>query len=192
VLPCPGNENDDKGYVIEMEDAVIENGNTQDDAGLLTVPKDAYNGRIVGQYPAVKVRNGDHFRTRVNCAYKAFSCNVIFRLQYQIGGGAVKSLGQWNEAYEGKSYPIDIDLSSLAGSNVKFLLSATTNGPFNQDRALWIGPRITRLGSPPSTSTPTGTATSTPTSTATASATPTVTVTATLTATETPSPTSTP
>lgn len=176
-LPCPGAERDSRGYVIEIEDAIQENGNGQDDAGLLTVPKDAYNGSITGLYPAVKIRDGDHFQARVSCAHKSYSCNVIFSLHYQIGGGGFKSLGHWNEAYEGKSYTIDLDLSSLAGSNVKFLLSVTTNGPFDQDKALWIGPRISRLGSPPSTETPTPsstvTATGTPTSTATITPSPT-------------------
>ena len=87
----------------------------------------------------------------MNCAHKAISCNVIFSLEYQIGGAAVRSLGHWNEAYEGKFYPIDLDLSALAGNNVKFILRVTTNGPFNQDRAVWVGPRIARLGSPPNT-----------------------------------------
>ena len=45
---------------------------------LLTVPKEAYNGSISGQYPAIKIRDGDHFQARVNCAHRARSCNVIF------------------------------------------------------------------------------------------------------------------
>jgi hypothetical protein len=185
-LPCPGSEGDSKGYAIEIEDAVLENGNAQDDAGLVTVPKDVYNGSISGTFPAIKVRDGDHFQARVNCAYKAYSCNVIFSLYYKIGGGEVKSLGHWAEAYEGKYYPIDLDLSSLAGNNVKFILSVTTNGAFNQDRAVWIGPRISRLGSPPPTATLSATATPTTT------ASPTSTPTATATPTETPTPTATP
>jgi hypothetical protein len=187
-LPCPGSAGDGKGYVIEVEDAVMENGDTQDDAGLLTVPRDAYNGVITGQYPAVKIRDGDRFKARVNCAHKAFSCNVVFSVYYQIGGGSVKSLGHWNEAYEGKYYSIDLDLSSLEGSNVKFILGVTSNGPFNQDRGLWIGPRISRIGSAPSTATPT----STLTATLAATATPTSTQTLTPSPTETPSPAATP
>jgi hypothetical protein len=193
-LPCPGNEGDGKGYVIQIEDVTLENGNPQDDPGLVTVPKNAYNGSISGQYPAIKVRDGDHFQARVNCAYRAYSCNVIFSLYYQIGGGSVTTLGHWSEAYEGKSYPIDLDLSPLAGSNVKFILSVRTNGPFDQDLAAWVGPRIARLGFPPNTETPTASPTPTSTSTATSSATPTSTATATPTSTptETPTATSTP
>jgi hypothetical protein len=187
-LPCPGTEGDGKGYVIEVEDVVMESGSSQDEAGLFTVPRDANNGLIAGQYPAIRIREGDRFRAKVNCAYGAASCNVIFILSYQIGDGDIRNLGRWNEAYEGKFYSVDLDLSALEGRNVKFILSVTTNGPFNQDRAVWIGPRITRLGSAPSTATPTPTATMTLTSTA--SATPTATLTST--PTETPTSTATP
>ena len=174
-LPCPGDDGDGKGYVIEVEDAVMENGNAQDFPGLLTVPKAVYNGSITGHYPPVRIRDGDRFQARVNCAHRAFGCNVIFSLQYQIGDGAVRNLGHWNEANEGKFYTIDSDLSSLAGEKVKFILSVSTNGPFDQDRAVWIGPRITRLGSPPDTQTPNPTATRTPTPTPSRTPTPTAT-----------------
>ncbi len=192
-LPCPGSDGDSKGYVIKLTNPILENGVTDDDPGLLTVPKQAYNGLISGKYPAFKVRSGDHFRARVNCQYKAYSCNVIFRLQYQIDGGDIKTLGSWNEAYEGKSFPVDLDLSSLAGDNVKFILMASTNGTFNQDFALWIAPRITRLGTAPTpTATSTGTQTNTPTSTFTPTFTPTATLTSTATETSTPTATATP
>jgi hypothetical protein len=191
-LPCPGNQGDSKGYVIQTEDVVLENGNTQNDPALLTAPKDSYNGSITGEYPAIKVRQGDYFQARVNCAYKAYSCNVIFSLYYQIGSGSIKSLGHWTEAYEGRFYPIDLDLSDLAGSNVKFILSVSTNGPFNQDQAIWVGPRIARLGLAPNTATPTATTTATLTATASATPTPTWTPTPSPTPTETPTSTPTP
>jgi hypothetical protein len=154
----------------------MENGRIANDHGLFTVPRDAYNGLITGQYPPFKIRNGDHFQGLVNCGYKAYSCNVVFMLEYQVGGGAVRSLGRWNEAYEGKFYTVDIDLSSLAGQNVKFILGASTNGPSAEDEALWIAPRITRRGAAPPTYTPTLTPS------------PTVTATSTFTVTSTPLP----
>jgi hypothetical protein len=181
-LPCPGTEGDDKGFVLEVEDAVMENGSSQDEAGLLTVPRNAVDGYIRGEYPPIRIKDGDRFRARVNCAHGATACNVLFLLEYQIGGGSIRSLGRWNEAYEGKFYTVDLDLSSLAGDDVKFILSVSANGPFNQDRGLWIAPRITRLGSPPTaTPTPTSTPTHTPTATATSTATTTSTPTATAT-----------
>jgi hypothetical protein len=185
-LPCPGNEGDSKGFTVEIDNVRMENGNSQDDPGLLTVPKDAYNGSITGRFPEIRIRDGDHFQARVNCAYRSPRCNVVFSLYYQIGG-STGTLGHWNEAYEGKSYPIDLDLSTLAGRNVTLLLSVTTNGPSEDDRAIWVGPRIARLGAPPSTATPTPTFTAAPSATATASAT----ATPTPTLTPTSSPTST-
>ena len=80
-LPCPGDEGDAKGYVLEVEDVVMENGSSQDEAGLFTVPRDASNGLIAGQYPPIRIRDGDRFQAKVNCAYRASSCNVIFSLE---------------------------------------------------------------------------------------------------------------
>jgi len=195
-LPCPGTDGDAKGYVLKQTDPRMENGDQPDELGLLTVPKDAYNGLIWGTYPAIKIKSGDHFRTLINCRYKAYSCNVAFQVQYQVDGGSVKTLGTWYEAYEGKYNTIDADLSSLAGKNVKFILAAGTNGNWDQDYALWIAPRITRFGNEP-TATPTNTPTNTPTSTPTntpvpSTATPTNTPTNTPTSTPTDTPTSTP
>lgn len=196
-LPCPGSEGESKGYVVEIENVILENGRTGGNPGLLTAPKHTYNGAISGQYPAIKILDGDHFQARVNCAHDARSCNVIFSLYYQIGDGGIKSLGHWNEVYEGNFYPVDLDLSALTGKQVKFILTVTSNGPFDQDRAVWVGPQVVRQGSRPSTDTPTASASSTPSRTATlpatSTSTPSLTATASATSTSTsiPTPTST-
>ncbi len=184
-LPCPGVDGDNNGYVLRLDHPVMENGKTEDQAGLLTVPKNTYNGYIRGNFPAFTIYDGDHFQSLINCQYKAYSCNVVFRLDYQINSGDIKTLGQWNEAYEGEYYSVDIDLSALTGQNVKFILMVTTNGPFNQDYALWFAPHIVRVGTPPPTFTPTFTPTLTPTSTPTITLTPAPTDTPTLTSTPT-------
>jgi hypothetical protein len=195
-LPCPGSAGDSKGYVIRLDHPVLEDGRTQDEASLLMVPKDADGGLIFGTYPAIHIRDGDRFRALVACQYKAYSCNVLFRLDYRIGGGDPHRLGQWNEAYEGKFYTVDLDLSQFEGQNVTFNLVVMANGSPSQDRALWIAPRISRRGIMPSTDTPTPTftrtASPTSTSTATTAASPTSTPSATATSTSTPTETSTP
>ena len=109
-LPCPGSDGDSKGYVLRLTDPVLENGVTEDQPGLLTVPKDAFNGVITGTYPPIKIRSGDRFRSLINCQYRAYSCNVTFRLQYQIDGGNVKTLGSWNE---GLRRPVLLDRYGL-------------------------------------------------------------------------------
>ncbi len=192
-LPCPGANGAAMGYVMKLDQPVMENGTIENEPGLLTVPKNMYGGLIWGTYPAVKIKNGDHFQSLVNCQYKAYDCNVAFQVQYQIDGGDVHSLGIWYEAYEGDWSQVDVDLSFLAGKNVKFILAAGTNGNFDQDFALWLAPRITRLGTPP-TATPTQTRTPQPTNTPTRTPTnvPTNTPTNTPTVTPTNTPTSTP
>lgn len=187
-LPCPGVDGDDNGYVIKLNAPKMENGTIEDEPGLLTVPRDKNNGIISGQFPAFTVQSGDRFRAWINCQYNATKCNVIFRLDYR-NNGQVKTYASWNEAYEGKYYPIDLDLSSLAGETLKFILVVTTNGNSNQDYALWLNPHIARLGNPPPpSSTPSLTATFTLTPTITSTATLTPTITSTSTPTETPTP----
>lgn len=197
-LPCPGTSGDANGYIIRLNAPAMENGATEDEPGLLAVPQDANNGFISGQFPAFTVQPGDRFRTIVNCQRDAAKCNVIFRLDY-LNNGVVKTFASWAEVYEGKYYPVDLDLSPLAGQTLKFILTVSANGGNNQDYAIWLNPHIVRQGAPPTpTNTPTPTATFTPTITLTPTATftptqtftPTFTPTATFT--ETPTSTATP
>lgn len=152
---------------------------------------------ITGKYPAIAIQSGDRFQANIACLHEADSCDVLFRLQYQIGGGEIRTLGQWREIYEGGNYPISVDISSLRGERVRFLLSVLANGSSHEDFAIWVLPRITRQSSTAPTATwtpsvsPTVTATGTATATATATGTATATATATPTATETPTATAT-
>ena len=181
-LPCPGDDGDGDGYVIRQNHPKLENGNSQDLAGLLTVPRDATNGLIRGEFPAFTVKSGDRFRAQVYCQHQAEKCNVVFRLDY-LNNGEVRTLGSWNEVYEGKYFPMDLSLGSLAGETLKFILVVTANGSPKDDEGIWLNPRIVRQGNAPAP-----TKTLTPTFTFT----PTATVTLTPTSTETSTPTSTP
>ena len=188
TLPCPGAEDDGKGFVIKLNAPIMENGETEDEPGLLTSPQDKTDGIISGQYPAFTVQSGDRFRTIVNCQYKARKCNVIFRLDYK-NNGQTKTLASWYEAYEGNYYVVDLDLSSLAGETVKFILVVSTNGANNNDNAIWLNPHIIRQGPPPPTFTPSKTPIPSATFTPSVTMTPTVTFTPTLTFTPTDTPT---
>ena len=188
VLPCPGTDGDDSGYVLKLSSPRMENGVTENQPGLLTVPRHTANGFIKGNYPAFKVQQGDHFLAKVNCQYGANTCNVLFRLEYQIGDGQIKLIKEWYEIYEGGHYTVDLDLSFLAGQNVKFFLIVSANDSKGKDQALWLAPRILRQGTP----SPTPTFTNTPTATATSTPTQTATSTSTSTPTETPTATTVP
>jgi hypothetical protein len=187
AIPCPGDDDDEKGFAIKLNAPVMENGVTEDEPGLFTLPQNRNNGIISGQYPAFTVKTGDRFRTIVSCEYESPKCNVIFRLDYK-NNGKLKNLASWHEIYEGKSYPVDLDLSPLAGETVKFILVVSANGAQKGDHAIWLNPHIVRQGDPPPTPTPTPTSTFTQTPTPT----PTLTFTHTFTPTPTPTPTDTP
>lgn len=170
-LPCPGTDGDNQGFILVLDSPKMEDGRSQG-KGLLTFPRQTRDGVISGKFEGLKIHSGDRFQTQVGCMYQANDCDMVFRLQYQIGNGSVRTLGQWREVYEGQFYPINIDLSPLSGEKVKFILSVLANGSAHEDYALWISPRITSYSSQPPTAIPTVTAT--PTSTATPMA-PTVT-----------------
>lgn len=197
-LPCPGTEGANSGFVIALNSPKMEDGRSIGN-GLLTYPEKKNDGMITGKYPNFQVQNGDRFQANIGCLYAANDCDMIYRLQYQVGSGNIRTLGQWREVYEGGSYAINLDLSFLAGQRVKFILTVLANGSSHEDYALWINPRIARLSSQPPTATytsspqptGTGTATATGTATGTATATPTSTPTSTATATPTDTPTST-
>ena len=177
-LPCPGAEGDNRGFVLMLDAPKMEDGNTKG-PGLITYPEKSNTGFIKGKYPAINIKSGDRFQALIGCAYKANDCNLIFRLEYQIGNGNIGSLGQWQEVYEGRYYSVNIDLSSLNGQKVKFILTVFSNGSSHEDFALWVNPRITSHSAQAPTATPTSTlpqtatATATPSPTSTATATPT-------------------
>jgi hypothetical protein len=189
-LPCPGTQGSSDGFALKLDAPKMEDGKVRG-IGLLTHPQMVNNGYISGKYAAIPIQTGDRFQALIGCLHKANDCNMTFKLEYQIGKGPLQPLGQWNEVYEGKYYPIDIDLSFLNGQKVKFILTILANGSSHEDYGLWVTPRIARLSAQPPTATPTITATFTKTPTATATATFTVTPTATATFTATPTATAT-
>jgi hypothetical protein len=208
-LHC-GYTNEKKGYAMLIDKPQLENGQKYNGLGILMVPENVTNGYLQGYYQPFNVQRGDRFRAIINCEYQATGCNAVFRLDYQIGNSQVQTIWQFTEAYEGQYYTVDTDLSPLAGNKVKFILTVLSNGSAENDRPLWVAPRIDRpsnLVTP--SATPTITATFTPTATGipptftrtatvtatsvphTATPTPTATSTPTATATPTPTPTST-
>jgi len=187
-LPCPGAEGDNRGFVQSLNAPKMEDGVSRG-SGLLTYPNKSGTGLITGKFPNFTVKSGDHFQALVGCQNKAIDCNVLFRLQYQIGNGDIQTLGQWYEAFEGKYYSVNVDLSFLRGEKVKFILTVFANGTSHDDFALWVAPRITRHSSQPAA---TDTTNPSPTNTATATATFTPTATSTATETPTATPTQTP
>ncbi|HEY5732044.1 MAG TPA: NBR1-Ig-like domain-containing protein, partial [Anaerolineales bacterium] len=169
-LPCPGVDGSNDGFAFVMSAPKMEDGNFRG-VGLITHPQRVNNGMITGKYSAVNVQARDHFQSWIGCLHKANDCNMVFKLEYQIGSDPVKPLGSWNEVYEGEYYPIDIDLSFLSGKKVKFILTILANGSSHEDYGLWVNPRITSQSSTPPTVTPSPTLSPTPSGTPTSTST---------------------
>ncbi len=146
ILSCPGDSGSKLGYVRFIKNPQLENGQIFRGPGLQMVPQRTPNGYLQGTYPPFTVQKGDRFRALINCQYLADGCDAIFRLDYRVGDGPIINIWKYGEVFEGKYYPVDTDLSVLAGQTVKFILSVQANGPAAPDRLIWAGPRIDRLG----------------------------------------------
>ncbi|MEJ5224160.1 MAG: hypothetical protein WHV44_06855, partial [Anaerolineales bacterium] len=165
-LPFPGTSGDWRGYAYVDESPTYEDGSAGAPA-LLTVPQNKTDGYIMGVYPEFTVQRGDRFKATVGCEPGAKNCYVTYRLDYLTPGGNTVIFWKWKEKNEGRVYNVDLDLSSLAGKKVRFVLTLLASGPAEGDRPLWGVPRITRPGDgvtplPPLTPTPTPFATPPP------------------------------
>jgi hypothetical protein len=145
VLPCPGEEDEkSNGLVLLPVNPVLENGVTETNPTLLTVPQQIQDGLIRGTYPDFAVQSGDHFQATIGCLSGATGCDVMFQLNYRIGDGSIQNLASWSETNNGQTQSVNIDLTPLAGKSVKFILTVLANGQPTDDQALWILPRIMR------------------------------------------------
>ena len=172
ALTFPGTDGNASGFAISGSNWKFEDSNNiSSPSAILVSPKNITDGYIQGVYPSFKVQSGDFFQAKIGCEFGATTCYVEYRLKYQIDGSTdVKTFWKeppFREKYEGLTYPVKLDLKSLAGQSVKFILVVSAFGSPTGDRALWGNPRITRSGgtiSPTITGTP---PTSTPTVTGT-------------------------
>lgn len=144
ILPCPGDDSDATGFVVKLDAPKLENGSVENEAALFTHPEWVNNGVVTGKYPAFDVEEGDTFRAVIGCLDNGLACDVRFQLNYRADGGSLQNLATWNEQYDGNIQTIELDLSSLAGKSVEFVLAVQANGSSAQDWAFWLQPRIVR------------------------------------------------
>jgi photosystem II stability/assembly factor-like uncharacterized protein len=146
ILPYPGASGDYRGYGYQVDKPHLEDDSFDSLPGLLTVPQNKYNGYVQAMYPEFQVQQGDKLQTLVNCEFGATSCYVTFRIDYLASNGIQKTLWSWKEAPDKRFYRANIDLSSLAGQKVRFVLMLLSTGLASGDRAIWGSPRIIRSG----------------------------------------------
>jgi hypothetical protein len=143
-MQCPGNPSSTTGFVLEVDEAKLENRTTENEPVLWTQPQTVEDGLISGEYPAFKVKAGDHFKTVIGCLYDAETCQVMFQLNYREEDGPIQNLATWTETYDRHLTHVDLDLSRLAGKQMHFILTVLAIGDPTQDAAFWLVPRIVR------------------------------------------------
>jgi hypothetical protein len=144
ILPCPGAEGDIEGIVARQDTPVMEGGITMPGPSLAVAPEQVDEGWMRGTFPGFIVASGDHFRASIACMDNSTNCYMQFRLDYRIGSGQVRTLASWLETYEGLARTIDVNLSSLSGKEVTFMLNVSARGNYQGDNGLWIRPRLVR------------------------------------------------
>lgn len=145
TISCPSSSDDFvKGSVYRTFDPKIEDKYQDDEITLVVIPSNNPSGIISGRYPKMTVQNGDRFQALVGCMDQMKKCDVTFHLKYAASNGSVYTLGSWHEVYEGMHTRVDVDLSSLAGQQVEFILEVNNNGSSLDDKAFWMTPRIKR------------------------------------------------
>ena len=177
--PCTGSGGEAQGAIAFVTQPALEDGIILNNPAILINPT-SQNGFVRGTYPEYLVQPGDHFQAIASCEVNATSCSALFRVSYQDSSNAIVDLWAVGEFYDQKYTKIDIDLGSLAGKKVKFILDVTPLNTDPNNRVFWASPGIYRE------SPPTSTPTIIPTATYTTTVTPPPTVT------PIPSPTSTP
>jgi len=167
-IPCPGDLTDTEyGYVGLFEDEAVLEGRTIDLPALLTIPAHSDLLGVFGHYPPFTVQYGDEFRTFITCA-EGSECDVTFHLEYfdaqggyhtMLQGFGIDSLASIS-GLRPPGIPIQLNLDSLAGLTVEFLLVVREHDDFDGAQAVWVAPHIYRDPDyTPPTITPTSTLT---------------------------------
>jgi hypothetical protein len=134
---------DSPGVAVIVEDVKLNDGKTYDE-GLATYPPFLTNGVITGKFPSYTVQNNDRFRTTLGLRSPCGVGKVKFQFSYQEGDGPVVPLREWSKSCDTSLLSVEVDLSTLAGKTVNFILGVNADGTHEDDRAVWVDPQIAR------------------------------------------------
>jgi hypothetical protein len=134
-----GGEEDNPNGVAKIKDnAPLETGASSGKL-LLTYPRRENNGYISGTFPVYTVQPGDQFQARLGFLIPDGDCGagkVVFQLGY-VEDGSRRDLQQWTKSCSGRLQLVDLDLSSLKGKSVRFVLEVRADGSSQGDYAIW-------------------------------------------------------
>jgi hypothetical protein len=145
ALACPSEANDYKnGSITRTSKPRLEGGYQDDETSLIMIPNDGDGGVIYGTYPAIKIKDGDHFKALAGCYYDNEDCDALLQLNYINDDGDMVLLDEWEEEYDNEYTEINVNLSELAGEKVQLVLLVHNNGDSEDDKIFWMVPRISR------------------------------------------------
>ncbi len=152
-LACPGDPNaTGAGYVDRLDDTIISGDILVQAPSLITIPAYEKFAGIFGHYTALQVWDGDTFHAVLACKPSAIACDVDFGLSYFDANGTFHDLSpdigprpiSDHDAASGAYTEVEVDLSSLVGQTVEFVLVVRTSGDHTLYNPLWINPYIQR------------------------------------------------
>ena len=147
-LPYDGADDDPRGVAKIKRDLKLEDGR-KTGAVLFTMPPHSNDGSISATYPPYTVYNGDYLKGLLGFqAESDGSCGAgkaVFTIRYKLtSDGTVHTLGEWHDSCDGKLVKLNVDLSSLNGEEVQFILILDADGDYRGDRAVWSSLRVER------------------------------------------------
>lgn len=153
-LACPGDAGSTSaGFSEVLNTAALQDGSlVQTPSVLMIPPHGSRYGGLFGAYPEVNIYPGDHFKAVLACEESSPGCSISYALHYYDSFGNFQQVSpdlgpspiNSHDPEQDSWTEIDIDLSHLAGQNVRFVLTVRTEGDPLPYRALWIGPHILR------------------------------------------------
>ena len=140
VLTFGGPDTNASGFAMYRNNQPLEDGSNSGKT-LEMFPQWVTDGAITGLYPSYTIVSGEHFKARIGFLGSCGGGNVKFQLNYKEAG-VIKPLGEWTDTCDTALKELDVDLTSIAGKTVQLALAVLANGPFDQDKAVWISPRV--------------------------------------------------
>lgn len=133
-------DNDGPGIAVVIDGVKMENDKTYDNV-LAMYPERVDNGVITGLYGKITVKEDDHFRAELGLRAPCTNGKVKFQLYY-LKSGTLTLLKEWVKSCDGTLLSVDVPLDSLEGQEVNFMLAVNAEGPWDNDKAIWVNPRI--------------------------------------------------
>lgn len=143
LLPWGDPYDDSPGLAVIVENVKLNDSRTYEKA-LATYPPFLTNGVITGKFASYTIQNNDRFRASLGFRSPCGSGKVKFMFSYQEGDGPIVQLREWSKSCDSSLLFAEVDLSTLAGKTVNFILGVNADGSYEDDRSVWVEPQIVR------------------------------------------------